>query len=129
MLEFSLVSCLFGLDDLSLVFAFYFLLRGGFLSLELIKMTLERQQALSKVARKNRLNWSLFVYLGVVDTMATFNKVLEESLLLAFPLAVDLVQNCSKVVIFNDVLLIQKSTTLWALMVAIHAFLDADLTE
>jgi hypothetical protein len=92
-------------------------------------MTLERQQTLTEVAGKDRLNRSLFVYLGVVDTMATINKVLKESLLLAFPLTVDLVQNCSKIVIFNDVLLIKRSTTLWALMVAVDTLLDADLTE
>jgi hypothetical protein len=61
--------------------------------------------------------------------IAALNDVFEESLLFPFPLLHDVLENGSKVIVLDDVLLVEWPTAFRALMVSIDALFDAVLAE
>jgi hypothetical protein len=61
--------------------------------------------------------------------IAALNDVFEKSLLFLFPLFHDVLENGSKVIVLDDVLLVEWPTAFRALMVSIDALFDAVLAE
>lgn len=61
--------------------------------------------------------------------IAALNYVFEESLLFLFPLFHYVLENGSKVIVLDDVLLVEWPTAFRALMVSIDALFDAVLAE